>query len=430
MDRSRGLRGFIALNICQFFTAANDNILKQVLIFGIAAGGLWAGMLGEGAQAYASLCLAIPFVVLSGFAGQFSDRFSKRSVCLAVKVAEVFIAALAMYGFWITNVWIVLLAMVLISVQSTFFTPAKFGILPEILEESELSRGNGTINMFTYIAVILGSAIGGPIYDAYAPDMNLQPDADPMLWLPGAILLVVAILGTVAAVGLPRLVAQNPSCTIRPLLFRTYLETWRDIRGTPLVPVIVAWSFFYLIVGGIAILVLPDYKDLLGISATMTAMLLAVLGISIGVGDYAAGRLSGHRIRPGLIPIGAVGTTVMFVVTALIPLNFYLVLACLSLAGFLAGFVMVPLQTMTQQFSSTEERGRVLGLWNCLSFVGIIIGNLLFLIVKRMGVPSNYVFLVCGALGGAFTLWYFLRWRSVFARAVDEIHIVDVKQTK
>ena len=65
-------RGFYFLNVTQFLGAANDNILKQVLIFGLAAGGIWGNQLGEGGQAWASLCLAIPFVLLSGFAGQFS----------------------------------------------------------------------------------------------------------------------------------------------------------------------------------------------------------------------------------------------------------------------------------------------------------------------------------------------------------------------
>jgi hypothetical protein len=68
--------GFFALNVTQFCGAANDNILKQVVVFGVAAGGIWADQLGSGGQAIGSLCLAFPFVLFSGFAGQFSDRYS------------------------------------------------------------------------------------------------------------------------------------------------------------------------------------------------------------------------------------------------------------------------------------------------------------------------------------------------------------------
>ncbi len=427
MESKSDARGFVYLNICQFFTAGNDNVLKQVLIFGVAAGGVWSGILGEGAQAYASLCLSIPFVLFSGFAGQFSDRYSKRSVCIVVKLAELVIALIAMWGFWQQNVWIVLTAMVLISVQSTFFTPAKFGILPEIIDEPDLSRANGTINMFTYIALILGSAVGGLMYDAYAPN---QQGATPMLWLPGVVILVVAILGAAAAFGIPRLPVQNPTLKLKPYLFRMYVDTWRDISGTALVPVIVAWSYFYAIVGGIAFLILPDYKALLEISATQTSALLVLLGISVGIGDFVAGRVSGHRIRPELIPFGAIGSTIMFFVLAVMPLDFNLVCIALSATGFLAGFVMVPLQTMTQQFSTDDERGQVLGLWNCLSFVGIIVGNLIFLALRVMGMPSNQVFVICGVLGLVFVALYYRTWKAIFARAAIEIHHGKPTKTK
>ncbi|PHS10292.1 MAG: hypothetical protein COA78_11445 [Blastopirellula sp.] len=412
-------RGFVFLNITQFFGAANDNILKQLLMFGLASGGIWAGQMGKGGQAIASLCLAIPFVLFSGFAGQFSDRFSKRDVSIAVKLSEVMIAVIALFGLWIENVWVVLAAMVLISLQSTFFTPAKFGIIPEILPANKLSRANGTLNMFTYIAVILGGAVGGPLYAAYAPDLDKFPDAVRMVWLPGVILLVVGILGTAASFGLPKLSSKNPDLKIRPILFRPYFETWREISGTPVASVIVAWSYFYFILGGLAIMILPDYKELLDISYFQASILLAILGIAIGIGDYIAGRISHHQIRHDLIPIGIIGTTASFFVLGVIPPNYWLVAVCLSCCGFMAGFFMVPLQTMIQHFTSEKKRGQVLGLWSCCSFLGIIIGNVLFIAIKQTGIDSNRVFLVCGVLGLIGVAAYFLHWKKIFSDAID-----------
>src|SRR6056297_2799616 len=126
-------RGFVWLNATQFLGAANDNILKQVLIFGVIEGGVWGGALGSGAQATASLALAVPFILLSGFAGQFADKYSKRSVAVTSKCSEVLVALVAILGLWLSNVWMVLASLILIAIQSTFFTPAKFGILPEIV---------------------------------------------------------------------------------------------------------------------------------------------------------------------------------------------------------------------------------------------------------------------------------------------------------
>lgn len=415
--RSNHQSGFFALNVTQFCGAANDNILKQVVVFGVAANGIWADQMGEGGQAIGSLCLAVPFVLFSGFAGQFSDRFSKRDVCVAVKLWEIGIALLAMAGLWLVNLWMVLGSLILIATQSAFFGPAKYGILPEILDRKLLSRANGTINMFTYLAVILGCAIGGPLYDLYAPNKQDFPNAVPNLWLPGLVILIVGIIGTAASYGIPRLQAQNPSLPIRLQFFRPYLDTWREISGTPLVHVMAAWSYFYFIVGGVAMLILPDYKALLQVSATSASILMAILGIAIGVGDFVAGRVSGHAVRPGLIPIGAVGTTVMYFVLGVVPLHFALVAICLAITGFVAGFFMVPLQTMTQTLSTEEQRGRVLGLWSCLSFLAIILGNVLFLVVKRTGMESHRVFLVCGVLSLVCVGMYYGKWRAIFAAA-------------
>lgn len=413
-------RSFFALNAVQFCGAANDNILKQVVVYGVAAGGIWADQLGEGGQAIGSLCLALPFVIFSGFAGQFSDRFSKRDVCVVVKLLEIVIALMALAGLWLVNLWLVLGSLILIATQSAFFGPAKYGILPEILDEKYLSRANGTINMFTYMAVILGCALGGPLYDAYAPDRTKFPDAEPVLWLPGLVVLIIGIAGTLPSYAIMKLKAQDPTRKIRLLLFRPYLQTWREISGTPLAQVMFAWSYFYFIVGGVAMLILPDYKALLNVSATQASLLMALLGIAIGVGDYVAGRISGHAVRTGLIPIGAVGTTVMYFVLGVIPLHFGLVAVCLGITGFLAGFYMVPLQTMTQTLSTDEQRGRVLGLWNCLSFLAIVLGNVLFLLIKRTGIESHRVFLVCGVLGLICVALYYGKWRTMFITATAQ----------
>lgn len=409
--------GFSALNVSQSFGAANDNILKQLLIFGLASGGIWADQLGEGAQAYASLSLALPFVLFSGYAGQYSDRYSKRNVIISTKLAEILVALTAFLGLWLGSLWIVLGAMVLLALQSTFFSPAKFGILPEMIPETLLSRANGTMNMFTYSAVILGSALGGPLYDAYAPDLSVTPGAVAMPWLPGVIILVVAGIGVASSWGLPILPAQNPSLKIRFILFEAYQETWREIRGGPLASVIIAWCFFYFIVGGIAILILPDYKDLLNITATSTAILMAILGIATGVGDFVAGRLSGHGIRPGLIPVGAGGATVAFFALGLIPDDYITIACCLAFAGFMGGFLMVPLQTLTQHLATKEQRGRVLGLWNCGSFLSIIAGNLVFLAFKQLGAASTSIFLLCGVLNAILLGLYYLRWQAMFLAA-------------
>ena len=134
-------RGFLSLIVTQFFGAANDNILKGVLIF-MVINGAWAGDLGAGGQGIVSICFTLPFIVLSGYAGQFSDRNSKRYVSVLVKSAEIPIASIALIGFWTGNLWITLSALVALTCQSAFFGPAKYGMIPELVESRDLSRAN------------------------------------------------------------------------------------------------------------------------------------------------------------------------------------------------------------------------------------------------------------------------------------------------
>ncbi len=408
-------RGFICLNVTQFLGAANDNILKQLLVFGLAMGGLWEGVLGPGGQAWASLCLAVPFVMLSGFAGQFADKYSKQRVSIVTKWSEIAIAMIAIWGLWMQNVWLVLLALVTIATQSAFFSPAKFGMLPEIVPSEKLSRANGTVNMFTYLAIIIGSAVGGPLYECYIGSYG-----NLMRWLPGVVILLVGVLGTVAAHGIPPLKAQNPEKPVSYDLFSSYVQTWRSTRGTPLRSVLVAWTLFYMIIGGIAVLILPDYKEILGISYLQASLLMALLGISIGVGDYAAGTASGHQIRPELIFYGILSNTAAYLVLGLAPPSFALVTCLLIAGGFMCGFVMVPLQTMVQHLAQDADRGQVLGLWNCLSFVGVIAGNVVFLGVKMLEIRSDRVFLVCAGFTLLFTILYQIRWSRQFQESVRD----------
>lgn len=129
------------------------------------------------AKSVPALCLRFPSLCCSGFAGQVADRFSKQDVIRWVKLAEIPISILGFAGFYWQNLNLTLLALLLLSAQSAFFGPAKYGVIPELVAEGNLSQANGFINMFTNLAVIAGSPAAGPISDAYWPADATQPCA-------------------------------------------------------------------------------------------------------------------------------------------------------------------------------------------------------------------------------------------------------------
>ena len=199
--------GFWSLVWTQFFGAANDNILKVVLIFTILYG-TWEGILGEGAEAqsYVNYLFTLPFILLSGYAGTFSDRNSKSNVILWIKIIEIPIVIVAAIGFWMQDLWISLAALLALTCQSAYYGPAKYGIIPEIVATRDLSRANGMINMMTNIAVIIGTLAAGQVATYYSPNPEaVEAGANPILWLPGLVLILVSVAGLVAALFLPKL---------------------------------------------------------------------------------------------------------------------------------------------------------------------------------------------------------------------------------
>lgn len=425
-------RGFMSLIATQFFGAMNDNVLKGILIFMVIRGA-WSGDLGKGGQGIVGVCFTVPFILLSAFAGQLADRFSKRTVTLWVKALEIPIAALAGLGFYIGNLWVTLAALVALACQSSFFGPAKYGMIPELVGDDQLSRANGTINMLTNAAVIVGTLVAGVVSDRYSP----QVEVSGVSWLPAAALLVIAVLGFVSSWFLTDLKSGDQSMKYEWNPFAAYLCTIQEMAKTPLLMIMLAWGYFYLL-AGIALFIIPEYTIVLDISRAEASILMGVLGIAIGVGCGVAGFVSGRHIEPRLIPVGAIGLTLFFFLLAYVPpslssgegsarIAFSNVSWFILGAGFFAGFYIVPLQALLQGLSPDAERGQYLGTANAVSFGFMTLASVFYWLVRDyFGNQPQLIFFLCSALmaaGAAFFMWQLTGIRQYLESqvGVDEV---------
>jgi MFS family permease len=406
--------GFLSLLSTQFFGAVNDNLLKGVLTF-MVIDGAWAGRLGTGGQGLVGVCFTVPFIILSGYGGQIADRHSKRDVTIWVKIAEIPIALIAAIGFFTGNLWVTLSALIALTCQSAIFGPAKYGMIPELVEEEDLSRANGTINMMTNVAVIVGTLLAGIVSDLYSP----QNAAQGVLWLPGLTLLVIAVAGLGAAAFMAPLQPGDDKLKYNLNPFVTYIESIRVMSKSRLLIVMMAWGYFYLL-AGLALFIVPEYTTVLGINRAEASILMGVLGVAIGIGCGVAGMISGHRIEPRLIPIGAAGLVIFFVLLALVPPSLpnlppgiRVALSNVSFfilgAGFSAGFYIIPLQSLLQKLSPDDERGRFLGTANAVSFTFLTLAALLYWAIRpAFGDEPQHIFYLSSilmAVGGVYFLW-------------------------
>src|SRR5262249_49279641 len=159
-------RTYLALIVAQFLAAFNDQCIHASAMFYA----IHEEFLTE-AQAISLMPILFfaPWAIFCTLAGYFADRFSKRQSLVFWKFAEVGITLVALVGFVAGTVWhmntlgpaIVLSTVFLMGTHSAFFVPAKYGALPEILQPSLLSKGNGVLESASFLAVILGTVSGG-----------------------------------------------------------------------------------------------------------------------------------------------------------------------------------------------------------------------------------------------------------------------------
>src|SRR5262249_3871447 len=152
-------RRFAPLFWCQFFAAFNDNFLKNALVIlivfrlGEAGGAAWVTVAGA--------VFMLPFLLLSGLAGEIADRHDKAAVAAVLKLKEIAAAGVAVAGFILQSIPLLFFALFLFGVLAALFAPVKYGLLPERLSREELPAGNALVETATFLAILAGTIAGG-----------------------------------------------------------------------------------------------------------------------------------------------------------------------------------------------------------------------------------------------------------------------------
>ena len=210
--------------------------------------------------------------------------------------------------------------------------------------------------------------------------------------------MVVALAGLVSVLFLNRLEPGDRGLRYRWNPFATYIAALPRMARSPLLMVALAWGYFYLL-AGLALLIVPEYTIVLGVSRKEASGLLGALAIGIGGGSAIAGLISGRRIEPRLVPVGAFGISVFFVLLGVVRPTYWGVAGLISGAGFFAGFYIIPLQALLQKLSPDDERGRFLGTANAISFAFLSVASALYAIIRpSFGDAPQRIFLVSAGL--------------------------------
>jgi acyl-[acyl-carrier-protein]-phospholipid O-acyltransferase/long-chain-fatty-acid--[acyl-carrier-protein] ligase len=408
-------RSFLALVCTQFLGAFNDNMFKMIVSLTVIGGVIG----GHGGSAYLSTAAAVfvlPYLLFSGYAGYLSDRYGKRQVAIAAKLAEVVVMGLATVAIVSGDIRLLIGVLFLMATQSVVFSPAKYGLLPELLPVGALPSANGLLESSRYLAVILGTVVG-------AAALTLWRDSPLAI---AALLMSVAVAGALAAVCVRH--TRPGSARVR---FR--FDPWAEVRvglrrlaGDPVLAWAVAGTTYFDFIGNLVMLdTLLVAKRVMGLEDLEVGLLAAAAGMGLCLGCLAAAALSRKGFAPRLVVAGILANGVFVLLLPPASGTFASMALVVALATASGGLLLVPLNALLQARPAADEKGRVIATNTFLNMAGVLASTAaLWVLHDVVGLSPQSILVVVGALGLVIGL---LALRRLGRAAAAERSLLEVR---
>jgi acyl-[acyl-carrier-protein]-phospholipid O-acyltransferase/long-chain-fatty-acid--[acyl-carrier-protein] ligase len=382
--RMRGIQPFLWT---QFLGAFNDNVYKFMVSMRAMDVTLSQG--GPDYLAIAGAVFVIPFLLFSGYSGHLADAISKRTVLVSVKAFEIFVMLIGLLAFVSSNVLLMMTVLFLMALHSTIFSPAKYGIVPEIVPNSDLSRANGLLEMSTFVAIVLGSSIGTYLFSIWK--------GEP--WKMGTVCLAIACTGLATSFRIKRVPAAGATAKFRWNPFSEVVTgTKHLLRDKPLWLAVLAFSYFWFIGALFQLDLIQFGKETFAENSwkdRKIGLMNTALAIGIGAGSMLAGKLSGSKVELGLVPLGSFFMSVFCILFFAVKTSYIGVIIALAFLGLAAGLFAVPLNAYMQQRSEKTEKGRIIATNNFYNTIGMLLAaGVLFLLHDVIKVsPATLIFI-------------------------------------
>jgi len=383
--------GFGAYLYTQFFSAFNDNVhffaISLFFTYTVSRtpeeAGRWQAIVGA--------AFVAPFILFSPLAGTLADRYEKRTVLIWAKILEVipmtvsfasvlFLPAPLQYYGLVFGIF-------LMETRSAFFSPPKYGILPEVVPADRLVRANGILQMLTMVAIVSGEAIAG----------TLLHHAGMRATIGGC--LGLAVLGSLLVRWIP---AGAPGDRTRSLRLNPVGKIWgtlREMKGDRTLFLTAFTLSCFWMVSAIFRSNIPLFgKGVLGIDESLSSRLMAFVSVGVGVGAALASIIKDPGKSMGIVLPGVVGMGLMSVAVGLAGRAFLASGLLLALLGLFGGLYLVPQTTIFQARSPAARRGEYLAVQNFLNYLFMLASALIFHgLTNGLHLGPTQIFVAVGA---------------------------------
>ncbi len=428
-------RRFSAMFFTQFLGAFNDNVFKQALILVLtytAASqiGIEVSILNN----LAAMLFILPYFLFSALAGQIADKYEKSKLTRLTKILEFTIMAFAAVGFVFEWYALLFVALFLMGTHSTFFGPIKYAYLPQAMRENELVGANGLFQMGTSLAILLGMIIAGVL--------TQLPQS--LYWISTTV-LIVAVMGYMAARFIPVTPAMQPDLKINWNIFTTSMATIRYLYALPFLFFVVlgnSWFWFY---GATFLTQTPEFsKVILQGDESVVIFLLTLFSVGVSIGSLLCKSLTKNQVSLRLLPFGIAGLSIFAIdlYFSLSALNItastdtllgigdllgfagsWRVFFDLFFLGFSGGLYIVPLYASMQAYAPKSHRARIVGannIFNAIFMVTSAIFSIVVLNTLKLSLPQ--LFLVTGLLNILFGAFLYLKLNKHIKQATIQTH--------
>jgi acyl-[acyl-carrier-protein]-phospholipid O-acyltransferase/long-chain-fatty-acid--[acyl-carrier-protein] ligase len=418
MDGTCRTTSFKALVSTQFVSAFSDNLFKIIVSFYAIHVLSGAGEVTRFVSVIGILFI-LPFVVFSPFGGYLADRFYKRNVIVIMFGVKVLMALLACWGLYQGNLWFLTFLLFAFETDSALFGPSKSGLLAEMLNDEELSKGNGFMQMATFVGIILGTALGGILFHSFQHQLHMV----------GFLMVALMILGF--AVSHLIKLEKIERVFIKKNIYAEFNLALKGIfKDQGLFLTMLALTFFNFIGSVFQMNILVYGPHVLHVGEIQISLLLLAVSFGIALGSVFAGAASEGKVELGLVPLGALGISVFTFLLGLSG-NYYVVLCFLFILGICGGFYTVPLNAFFQQYSPEEYRGMYLSVLGIVTAAGsLVAGGFLWLIGGQLGVTPDKIFLISSLLALMATAFILIKLPVAFIRLLDWLLVHTVYKIK
>jgi acyl-[acyl-carrier-protein]-phospholipid O-acyltransferase/long-chain-fatty-acid--[acyl-carrier-protein] ligase len=409
-------RRFLPLFLSQFFGAFNDNVYKNGVLILISC--KFAESLGVSRDLLTNIgafLFILPFLIFSASAGQVADKYRKDYLVKLIQLMKIIVMMMGAYAIINEKIYLMFIVLFFLGVQSTFFGPLKFSIVPESLNEEELIAGNGLIESGTFLAILLGGILGAVL-------ANL--DGYPFLYLAAAS-LILSIMGWISSLYIPETKVCDPDLKFSFNIFKETLDIVNIAKKNHIVYLSILGTSWFWLIGATLLTQFPSYtREVIGGNDTIITVFLTTFSLGIGIGCMLCNKLLKGEISPTYVPLGILLITVFlldlyFTSKGYNP-NPHRLMTLLEFLGrgsswriifdlfalsISSGLYIVPLYAIMQYHTKEKFRSRIIGASNVLNSLFIAVSAIVAFALFLLGFNVMGLFLFLAITNGFVALF-------------------------